>query len=400
MWYVKRFSNPFQLSGPALALAVISLAPLPGALAAGPGSAPPSAASNQSPAATPSLGEVAGEVVSVEGTVFIRPDGKNSAIQPKSARPGDRVYAGYVVNTSSNGKIKLLMKDKSILDLGPSALFKVDHFKSNSGSDREMDVSMMYGTMRSAVTQKITGKGRFRVRTPTATMGVRGTEFVVKSDLAALSDIRKAVSGKPAQPAPGTQGAAGAPSAAKTEVTVLQGKVEMAKQDSPNLGSGKSASAAVSKGTGSVMLTSGMQVASTQGDKQLAKPVLLDSSQLKSLSASAKVQDNTFTRAIVIDAPSNDKQGSGQNGASGREGGFGRAPSSSGGFGSDGMESAAGEATREALASAIAVPFGPPVPVGDAGFAGTFGHNQVFEPKPRFNEQAGTHHLRVIVITE
>lgn len=253
---------------------------------------------------------VAGEVVSVEGVVFIRPDGRDSAGGLKPARPGDPLRAGDVINTSSNGKVKLLMKDKSIVDLGPSALFKVDHFNGKGGTDREVDVSMMYGTMRTAVSQKITGGGRFKVRTPTATMGVRGTEFVVKSEVRNLNDVRNAVQGKvmqqpaaspsfansPASPSPDGKPAS-PPPVARTEITVIQGKVEVAK-DAPasDLKGRKLASPPQV-----VALTAGMQISSKQGDAQLARPVTLDTKQLASLAAVSKVQDNTFAKAVILD---------------------------------------------------------------------------------------------------
>src|SRR4051794_37370482 len=77
---------------------------------------------------------VAGEVVSVVGVVFLRSDRKadqgtqGASLHP--VQPGDYVYNEDIINTSSSGRIKVLMKDKTIIDLGPSALFKVDHFNN------------------------------------------------------------------------------------------------------------------------------------------------------------------------------------------------------------------------------------------------------------------------------
>ncbi len=42
----------------------------------------------------------AGEIVSVEGTVFVRPDGKETAQSLKPAKSGDSVYEGDVLNSS------------------------------------------------------------------------------------------------------------------------------------------------------------------------------------------------------------------------------------------------------------------------------------------------------------
>lgn len=306
--------------------------------------------------------EEAGTIVSVAGVVFVRADGKLSAgLQP--AKPGDKVFPNDVINTSSNGKVKVLMKDKTIVDVGPAALFKVDHFNKNTGTDREADVTMMYGTVRLAVTQKISGKGRFRVRTPSATMGVRGTEFIVKSEVKTMEQVRQAVANtdKAFAAAPTLSVPNSAPgSETKTEVTVLQGQVDVGKSD-PASGRSPSADKVVS-------LTAGMQLATKQNENQLSKPVTLDQNQLASVAALSKVQDNTFARAVVIDSADNGMSG-------------------------------VGEATRAAIAQSFVVPTAPPVSMGDVGFAGTFGANQIFN-QPSLNQQAGLKRLRVIVITQ
>lgn len=314
--------------------------------------------------------EIAGEIVSVEGVVFVRADGRESQGKLVPAKAGDSIRAGDVVNTSSNGKIKILMKDKSLVDLGPSALFKVDEFKKGAGTvgtDRQVDVSMMYGTMRTAVTQKITGNGRFRVRTPTATMGVRGTEFVVKSEVKNLDQVKQIVKNpdKPlaAPPVVGTDGKK--VEAPKTEITVLQGKVDVAKKEEATPGGRKPADAGKV-----VSLTAGMQVSTKQGEAAPLKAVTLDTKQLSALNKETKVLDNTFTKAVVIE-PSAFK------------------------------DAAAGEATRSMLSAAIAIPQTPQISLGDIGFAGTFGSNQALnKPSSAQQQQLGSKRLRVIIVAE
>lgn len=239
--------------------------------------------------------ELAGEVVSVDGSVFIRADGRVAA-KLKPAKSGDPVYAGDVVNTPSNGKIKILLKDKSIVDLGPSALFKVEGFKLNGGADRQADVSMMYGTLRAAVTQKIEGKGRFKVKTPSATMGVRGTEFMVKADVKNMAEIRNIIL-NPNKPLP-VSSAPRAPEAAKTEIVVLQGQVDV-KKEAPRLADGRVP--ANFKEEKVISMTAGTQLVTKQGDIAPMKTVVLDQKQLASITRNIRVMDNTFSKAVVID---------------------------------------------------------------------------------------------------
>ncbi|HAR42414.1 MAG TPA: hypothetical protein DCS07_07245 [Bdellovibrionales bacterium] len=322
-----------------------------------------------------SAGEIAGEVVSVDGSVFIRPDGRVAG-KLKPAAPGDAISAGDVVNTPSNGRVKILMKDKSIVDLGPSALFKVEGFKLNGGSDREADVSMMYGTMRAAVTQKIDGKGRFRVKTPAATMGVRGTEFIVKSEIKNMDEVRHVIL-NPDKPLPvqaaaaasagsvnGKPGAAPAqPDLAKTEITVIQGQVDV-KKELPKV-DGRAPSSMKEEKV--VSLTAGTQLTTKQGDLAPMKSVTLDTKQLASITKDIKVIDNTFSKAVVIDTSA-----------------------------TSGSQAPSPEVMKAVMNTAVVAPPSMTVSMGDVGVAGTFGVTQTFTQQP-VNTGPVLRRLKVIV---
>ncbi len=222
-----------------------------------------------------SVQNCAGEVVSVQGTVLIRQDDQDKSKNEKSIQlqAGNNVFAGDLINTGSNGSVKILLKDKTIVDLGPSSLFKVTQFKPKKGADREVDLDMMFGKVRIGVSKKITGTGKFNIKTKAATMGVRGTEFVVSSALD-VSDSKE----KSTPP--------------KTEVTVLQGKVDVAQ-----IGAAQAAPS---------HLTAGTQLVTNSGGPPGAM-VKLNETQLTSVSSSSKVADNTFTKAVTI-APSTEQR--------------------------------------------------------------------------------------------
>ncbi len=141
----------------------------------------------------------------------------------------------------------------------------------------------------------------------------------------------------------------------KTEVTVVQGRVDV---EPPK------AAAATEK---PVVLTAGSQLTSQVGDTSSAKAVKVDAQQMAQIRESVKVTDNTFSKAVVVE------------------------PVASNGSGG-------GEATRSALGCcASAVQVTPPVAVGTAGFAGTFGANQTFQPTNVNFQQANM--LRTISVT-
>ncbi|MCM2322108.1 MAG: FecR domain-containing protein [Oligoflexia bacterium] len=203
--------------------------------------------------------------------------------------------------------MKLLFNDKSIVEIGPSSLFHVDGFKGNQGGDREVDVTMLYGSVRTAVTKPLTGKGKFRVKTPTATMGVRGTEFVVRSDFSSMKEIAHGVqnAGKPlAAPvmpmasAKGLEQAAANIPAPKMEVIVLQGKVAV---ETPAL----RAPGERPRGGQMLNLTAGQGLTADAKLGPAMAAVNLKPEQMKAAGQVARVADTTFKKAIVIDASTN-----------------------------------------------------------------------------------------------
>lgn len=126
--------------------------------------------------------------VSVSGKVLMRGEGSTTA-QMAFLKAGDRLYKGAIVNTGSDGAVKLLMTDRTIIDLGPSSLFKMNDYQLGKVGDRKVDLSLDYGQVRASVNEKLTSdKGKFTIRTKTATMGVRGTEFVVNAPVTSLEN--------------------------------------------------------------------------------------------------------------------------------------------------------------------------------------------------------------------
>jgi hypothetical protein len=221
--------------------------------------------------------EPIGSAVSVSGKVLMRNESAATA-QMVFLKVGDKIQVGSIINTGSNGAVKLLMTDKTIVDLGPSSLFKVNEYQLKKGSDRSVDVSVEYGKVRASVNQHLTNdKGKFTIRTKAATMGVRGTEFVVSAPMA-------------------TQG--GQPAASEqTQLTVIKGRVDVATASAPN-----AAPTAVS---------AGMQFFKpAEGQVQIAK---LDTQQIQQVKQEAFQKDMTFIQAVSIDANSARESAANQN---------------------------------------------------------------------------------------
>lgn len=207
--------------------------------------------------------------VSVSGKVLVR--GEGTGTQMTFLKAGDKLFKGTILNTGSSGAVKLLMTDRTILDLGPSSLFKVNEYQLQAGNtgDRKVDISLDYGTVRASVNEKISSdKGKFTIRTKAATMGVRGTEFVVNASIP-----EKNSAGKVTEPP-------------KTSLTVMHGKVEVADVNRPS--------------APPVAVTPGFQFAKA-GDSPGAVEQLKPQ-EVALVKAEAFQKDMTFMQAVSFDA--------------------------------------------------------------------------------------------------
>ncbi len=229
----------------------------------------------------------AGDVVSVLGQVFIREDREvdtNAMGKMRQARAGDPIYAGDVINTASNAGVKIMLRDRSILDLGPSSLFKVSEFKQGKNSERQVELDMTYGSVRAAVTEKLKGQSKFKLRTPSAVMGVRGT--------VAISEVSL---GDQAATGPARGGA----SESKTTFLITQGQGEVTA-----VGGGAQGASAVVLNPGDQASTSslsfGSSGASGSVNKESLSPAQLDqkTQQAQNLSRST---DTAFVLATNFD---------------------------------------------------------------------------------------------------
>jgi len=115
---------------------------------------------------------------------------------------GDPIFPKDVISTEKNSAVKVLMTDRSIIDVTEQTVFRVDGYELKNVHDRKVDLSVDFGRIRSSVNKKLNQKGSFLIRTKSSVLAVRGTEFVVAS---------KEIDGK-----------------MKDEITVFEGKVDVA----------------------------------------------------------------------------------------------------------------------------------------------------------------------------
>lgn len=127
----------------------------------------------------PVLGQaqgVAGVVKKSDGSVTILRDGKDIPVEV-----GTVVMAGDVVRTAASGSAGVMLKDETRMSLGPNSQVSLERYAFNADTHQgNMFVNILKGTMMmiSGLIVK-TNPDAAKIKTPTGTVGIRGTEFIV-----------------------------------------------------------------------------------------------------------------------------------------------------------------------------------------------------------------------------
>lgn len=124
-------------------------------------------------------GAHAGFVKSVQGTV--RLVGPSSEQRP--LRVGDAVGSANRIETEAESGASVVLRDGTVLVLGPSSQLDLKQFSFDATTQEGgMFVSLVRGSLR-MITGLLGKKPEtVRVDTQTATIGIRGTDFIVTSD--------------------------------------------------------------------------------------------------------------------------------------------------------------------------------------------------------------------------
>jgi len=117
--------------------------------------------------------ELFGTVDAISGNAYaIDPSGKSTFISE-----GLKIYEGQTINSEQDGEVHLVTEDGGIIAIRPNTFFRVDGYKAEGNASDKIFMSLLKGTVRS-----ITGwvgkynNSAYRLSTPTATIGIRGTD--------------------------------------------------------------------------------------------------------------------------------------------------------------------------------------------------------------------------------
>lgn len=117
--------------------------------------------------------ELFATVDALSGTAYVEDQsGKSAAVTV-----GLGIYEGQSINSGPEGEVHLVTEDGGIIAVRPNTVFRVDEYKAEGNSSDKIFMSLLKGTIRS-----ITGwvgkynTSAYRITTPSATIGIRGTD--------------------------------------------------------------------------------------------------------------------------------------------------------------------------------------------------------------------------------
>ncbi len=117
--------------------------------------------------------ELFGTVEAVSGDATVSDTGGTS--QPVTT--GLKILTGQSIQTAADGEVHIVTVDSGLIALRPNSRFRIDRYQAKGESSDEVVFSLFKGALRS-ITGWISKRNPavYRLNTPTATIGVRGTD--------------------------------------------------------------------------------------------------------------------------------------------------------------------------------------------------------------------------------
>lgn len=111
--------------------------------------------------------------------------------------PDARVPAGAILRTGAGGFVTLSMPDESRLTVQPGSQAQMERMQGYKGiAGHSTQIKLEQGRVETTVTPQRGPAARYQIRTPTASLSVRGTAFRVGSDPTARSSQAEVTEGE------------------------------------------------------------------------------------------------------------------------------------------------------------------------------------------------------------
>jgi hypothetical protein len=119
-----------------------------------------------------------GQIKSSKGQVSVERQG-----QALPGEVGMRLEVSDTLKTGADGAVGITMRDNSLLSAGPNSILSLERFDFDATTSQgRFDAQLQRGTL-AVVSGRIAKQSpqAMTVRTPSAQLGVRGTDFVVSA---------------------------------------------------------------------------------------------------------------------------------------------------------------------------------------------------------------------------
>lgn len=128
-------------------------------------------------AASAAVAQDVGRVKTVKGTVHIEREGRR-----EPAQVGTGVRQADTLVTGPDGAVGVTLADDTLLSTGPNSILVIERFVYDGAKPGALEAALTKGTL-AVVSGRIAKQApdAMRVKTPSAILGVRGTEFVVRA---------------------------------------------------------------------------------------------------------------------------------------------------------------------------------------------------------------------------
>ncbi|HID36298.1 MAG TPA: hypothetical protein EYP39_02810 [Ghiorsea sp.] len=122
-----------------------------------------------------SFAQKIGMIQSVHGDVWLMEEGKVWRLQQ-----GDEVNRDHTIVTEEKSVASVELVDGSMLNVGANTRLKLQQYVQETSQASSMNFNVLWGNVRYFVKKIIDPNAAFNVKTTTAAIGVRGTEFEVR----------------------------------------------------------------------------------------------------------------------------------------------------------------------------------------------------------------------------
>jgi len=119
------------------------------------------------------------KVVSLKGRVFVKKEKQSF----KKLTADSLLQTGDLIKTFNKSRVKIIFNDKSVIYVAPKSQFIIKEYKYDKVKKERSSVLNLLGGRVKLFVAKLSSKNKtFKVNTETATVGVRGTKFIVSSE--------------------------------------------------------------------------------------------------------------------------------------------------------------------------------------------------------------------------